>query len=110
MVVQVDCFGRIAANDLISILSNILENALHGCEDSQEPFIRFQLYHKGSKLVIVCENSCSAVVTFADGMPQSKDGQGVGTSSVVYRAKLYEGEALFSQSNAVFAAKIRMNF
>ena len=96
-------------NYLISILSNILENAVHGCKGSRDPFIHIDIQRKGTKLVIVCENSCSTAVTFADGIPQAKGRQGVGVSSVGYRAKLYEGESWFSQSNAVFTAKIWMN-
>lgn len=56
--------------DLVAIIANILENALHGAakSGSKSPFIRVNIKHQAQHFVVSCDNSCSKSLDF-DDMP-----------------------------------------
>ena len=94
--------------DLVSIVANILENALHGAVSGKEdkPWIAVSIKHKSGRLVISCENSCSCLLTFEE-MPEYL--QGIGIHSIVLTAEKYNGSCRFSAGNGVFSCKMIMD-
>lgn len=76
--------------DLIALLGNLLENALHGCQKSgkENTYIKIQTHLKNKKFVIICDNICSDNLELADGLPA---GKGIGISSILTACQKYDG-------------------
>lgn len=99
----------ISAPDLVTVLANVVENALHGAmaAKSSEPVIKVDIYYKAKKLVIVCENSCDLSLDFTDDMPEER--RGIGIRSICDTAEKYGGSTRFTASNGVFRCTIAMS-
>jgi len=98
--------------DLVSILGNMLENAINGCENSEgDKKIELAICHKAIKLLIVCKNTCTFDVPFENGMPKRAKGKGngVGTKSIKMSAERYFGEARYSLENKIFTCAVMLN-
>jgi len=97
-----------AAPDLVAIIANVLENALHGAQKSGSaaPFIRVNIRHKAQRFVIRCENACAPGMDF-DEMPGEM--RGVGIQSITSTADQYGGDCLFSAKDGVFCCTIVMD-
>ena len=96
---------NVSSPELVQIIANVLENALHGAIESktENPFIKVVIKHKYERLVIVCENSCKQDLIFNE-MPEYL--YGIGLHSIIATAEKYNGVSSFSASNGVFIAKI----
>ena len=96
----------VSSHDLVAILANVVENALHGAMDSNadDPMISVNIYYKAKKMVIVCENSCNPSLVFAPDMPREM--WGVGIHSIVSTAEKYGGTCRFTAENGVFRATV----
>lgn len=96
--------------DLVSILANLLENAVKGSLLSPgEHWIHLMIRHKGQKLIIQCRNSCADDVRFQDNLPQAVGRTGIGVVSIVDTAAAYAGNTEFLTENGVFITRILMN-
>ena len=86
---------------LVTVVANVLENALHGALESKDkdPHITISIKHKSGHLVISCENTCIRTLDFEE-MPEHL--QGIGIHSVISTAEKYNGSCRFSASNGVF--------
>ena len=93
---------------LVTVVANILENALHGAAESKakSPSISVSIKHKSGHLVISCENTCSQSLKFEE-MPEYL--QGIGIHSVISTAEKYNGSCRFSASDGVFSCTIIMD-
>ena len=93
---------------LVTVVANILENALHGAAEAntEKPQITVSIKHKSGRLVISCENTCGDILHF-DEMPDEL--QGVGVHSVISTAEKFGGSCRFSAANGVFSCKIIMD-
>lgn len=93
---------------LVTVVANILENALHGAAESKakSPSISVSIKHKSGHLVISCENTCSQSLKFEE-MPEHL--QGIGIHSVIFTAEKYNGSCRFSASDGVFSCTIIMD-
>ena len=96
----------VSSHDLVAILANVVENALHGAIESnaEDPMISVNIYYKAKKMVIVCENSCNPFLVFAPDMPSEM--WGVGIHSIVSTAEKYGGTCRFTAQNGVFTATV----
>ena len=96
----------VSSHDLVAILANVVENALHGAIDANadDPMISVNIYYKAKKMVIVCENSCNPSLVFAPDMPREM--WGVGIHSIVSTAEKYGGTCRFTAGNGVFRATV----
>lgn len=76
--------------DLIALLGNLLENALHGCQKSgrTELYIKFHIRQQNGRLLIVCDNTCPDNLEISGGLPVSK---GIGISSMLAVCRKYNG-------------------
>ena len=93
---------------LVTIIANILENALHGATESkaEAPCITLSIKHKAGHLVISCENTCSKLLRFEE-MPAYL--QGIGIHSVISTAEKYNGSCRFSAGHGIFNCTIVMD-
>ena len=56
--------------DMISLLGNLLENALHGCEGCEgTQKAEIFLHEQKKKLIVVCENTCSPALELEGEYP-----------------------------------------
>lgn len=76
--------------DLIALLGNLLENALHGCQESGKENKRIEIHIRlqNKRLIILCNNTCSDELELADGLPAKK---GIGISSILSVCRKYDG-------------------
>ena len=97
-----------AVPDLVAIIANVLENALHGAQQSgsAKPFIRVTIRHKAQRFVISCENACSPALEFEE-MPEYL--RGVGIHSITATADQYGGSCLFCAKDGVFRCTVIMD-
>ena len=93
---------------LVTIVANILENALHGAIESkaEKPSITVSIKHKAGRLVISCENTCAPSLAFEE-MPEYL--QGIGVHSVMSSAEKHNGSCRFSANNGVFSCMVIMD-
>ena len=93
---------------LVTVVANILENALHGAVEANtdDPQITVSIKHKSGRLVISCENTCSKQLRF-DEMPDYL--QGIGVHSVLSTAEKFGGTCRFSAADGVFRCMVVMD-
>ncbi len=103
--------GEIAVKDidLVAVIANIFENAIHGCIESCQPQqkIDISVMRKGKKIVVQCRNTCLKGIKLKDGMPGN--GKGTGIYSVMKVVSYYNGEAEFDVKDEMFIVKILLN-
>lgn len=93
--------------DLVTIVANILENAVNGCmEAKRERRVEISIGPKGSKIVLVCKNTCASDILFENGLPKNKKRDGIGVESIVNASAQYSGVVDFSASNGVFTCQV----
>ncbi len=93
---------------LVTIVANILENALHGAIEAhaEKPRITVSIKHKAGRLVISCENTCTPSLNFEE-MPEYL--QGIGVHSVMSSAEKHNGSCRFSAADGVFSCIVIMD-
>ena len=93
---------------LVTVVANILENALHGAAESKakDPSISVSIKHKFGRLVITCENTCIRTLHF-DEMPEHLEG--IGIHSVRSTTDKYNGTCRFSAADGVFRCTVIMD-
>jgi sensor histidine kinase regulating citrate/malate metabolism len=96
------------APDLVAIVANVLENALHGAakSGSDSPFIRVSIRHQAGRFVVSCDNSCLPSLNFED-MPEYL--KGIGIQSITATADKYGGSCRFGAKDGVFHSKVVMD-
>lgn len=97
--------------DLVAILANIFENAIHGCTDSGMPNteISLTMSQKGHKIVIQCRNTCAPDAKLSYQLPKAGQEHGIGVTSIRKAAARYDGETDFLIENGMFVARILLN-
>ncbi len=95
--------------DLVAILANVVENAIHGClgVETKKREIQLSILQKENKIAIQCKNTCSQNIKFHKGLPSSAGG--IGVSSIRKVASYYNGETDFSMEEGMFVVRILMN-
>lgn len=103
--------GEIAVRDidLVAVIANIFENAIHGCLESGQPEqkIDISIIRKGKKIVVQCRNTCLKDIKLKNGIPGN--GKGTGIYSVMKVVSYYNGEAEFDVEDGMFIVKILLN-
>ena len=99
---------KASTSDLVTIMGNVLENAIHGAQVSKvkAPVISVDIYHKNGKLVINCKNSCKKNLEF-DEISDSL--ASIGIKSICTTAEKHNGICRFSAHDGVFTALIIMD-
>ena len=96
------------APDLVAIVANVLENALHGAAESgsEEPFIHVNIKHQAGRFVVICDNACKPSLDFEE-MPEYL--RGIGIQSITATADKYGGSCRFSAKGGVFHCMVVMD-
>ena len=97
-----------AAPDLVAIVANVLENALHGAtaSGSETPFIRVNIKHQAGRFVVSFDNSSTPSLDFEE-VPKYL--RGIGIQSITATADKYGGSCLFSAKGGVFHCMVVMD-
>lgn len=96
--------------ELSMAVSNLLENAIHGCDatpEAEKRYLRFVCCHVG-RLVLEISNSCAEdTVLDENGFPDShREGHGVGTRSVLAFAGKYDAELFYRIEHGTFTVRM----
>ena len=96
------------APDLVAIVANVLENALHGAaaSGSEAPFITVNIKHQSGRFVVSCDNSCVSTLDFEE-VPEYL--RGIGIQSITATADKYGGSCRFSAKDGVFHCMVIMD-
>ena len=94
--------------DLIALLGNLLENALHGCRNSakENPCIEIHIRLQNSRLIILCDNTCADDLKLSDNLPEGKS---IGISSILSVCRKYEGSLDYSLQDGKCSACAVLN-
>ncbi len=97
--------------DLVAVIANIFENAIHGCCMSPEPEKKIQVSvtRKENKIVIQCRNTCAPDVKLKHGLPVSSKKGGTGILSILKVVSFYNGEVEFAVEQGMFVVRILLN-
>lgn len=99
--------------DVSILLSNLLDNAITGCTNSEAPEIELIIVNKKSFTYITVKNSISGpVLKNNPGLKTNKPDKsvhGFGIKSINNIAKKYDGSANFTEENEKFSAEIWLN-
>lgn len=99
---------KIREIDLIALLGNLLENALHGCLESgkEKPCIEIYIRVQSNRLIIVCNNTCSDKLKLSGSLPAGKS---IGISSILSVCQKYDGNLDYKIENNVCSACAVLN-
>ncbi len=99
---------KIREIDLIALLGNLLENALHGCQESgkEKPCIEIHIRLQNNRLIIVCNNTCSDKLKLSNRLPAGKS---IGISSILSVCQKYDGNLDYKIENNVCSACAVLN-
>lgn len=94
----------IKAVSLCSVVANLLDNAIHACQDlrpDQSPVIRFSASVKNDRIVFCCENPAPPDMHLPNTEPKLTLEHGWGLSILRSIAAEYHGELQIQQQNEV---------
>lgn len=89
--------------DLIALLGNLLENALHGCQESgnEKQGMEIHIRLQSDRLTIVCNNNCTDKLELSQGLPVGKS---IGISSILSVCRKYDGNLDYKIENKICSA------
>ncbi len=99
---------KIREIDIIALLGNLLENALHGCWESgkEKPCMKIHIRLQNGRLIIVCNNTCSDNLKLSGSLPQGKS---IGISSILSVCRKYDGNLDYKIENEVCSVCLVLN-
>lgn len=93
--------------DLVTILANVLENAVNGCMETEGMRrVEVSIGTNGSKLVLGCKNTCARDILFENDLPRNRERDGIGVESILSVCNKYGGVADFSASDGIFVCQM----
>lgn len=96
--------------DLVTILANILENAVNGCmKTTGARRIDISVRQKENKIILVCKNTCVPNIPFENGLPKNRKHDGIGVESILNTIAKYNGDADFSAADGIFVCRVILN-
>lgn len=95
----------IPPQDLVIIIANLFENAIHASEKmkNRDKQINISIWENADRLLIKIENPCREKMVFDESL------YGIGIHSVIAATDKYDGMYDFSAENGIFSAKISLN-
>lgn len=95
-------------SDLCVILSNALENALRAAGEAgaEAGPVSFQAKMKNEQLFLEISNPYAGEIAFADGLPVSRDGKGIGVKSIRLAVEALGGIVSFETHNRRFSIRV----
>ena len=103
--VQVSPDLAVQTPDLVIIIANLFENAIHATvkRKNESKFIDISIKESTQRLLVKVENPCSTNLIFGE------EQYGIGISSVITTTSKYDGMYDFSVEDGIFSAKICLN-
>ncbi len=99
----------IQSSDLIVLLSNALENALHACQSVPAASIGVNGYESAGHVFLEIINSCHKPVPFANGLPVTHEkGHGLGVRSICAVVEKYGGLYSFEMESGRFILRVSL--
>ncbi len=94
--------------DLIALLGNLFENALHGCQQSEKDklYIEIYIHMQNNRLTVVCENICSDDLKLSGSLPKDKS---IGISSILAVCQKYDGNLEYNVEHGICSACAVLN-
>ncbi|TGY97465.1 GHKL domain-containing protein [Petralouisia muris] len=94
--------------DLIALLGNLFENALHGCQKSGKENLYIEIYIRlqNSRLTIVCDNICPDGLELSGSLPAGKS---IGISSIFDVCRKYGGNLEYKVEHGICSACAVLN-
>lgn len=112
LAVSANDFSRFQINDLCSLLSNALDNAVKAGSQAEEPSLRYarlRLFEKSNRLCMELCNGYATEPVFEYKIPVSqKDGHGFGVKSMIHVVEKYEGVYGFTAKDGEFCFQMSM--
>lgn len=106
-------FKEIDEMDMSILLSNLLDNAINGCQNSDEPKIDLEIARKKSYIRITVKNSISDSVLLnnpdLNTTKSEKSMHGYGITSIREISRKYDGIVNFREEGKIFIAEIWLN-
>ena len=103
-------FQEIDEMDMSILLSNLLDNAMNGCQNSDEPRIALEITRKKAYVQIIIKNSISNSVLLhnpdLNTTKLEKSMHGYGIASIREISSKYDGTVNFREENDMFIAEI----
>ncbi len=99
--------------ELSALFSNAIENGYNSCLDlpkDSNRYIKVEAQYNGKRLAVGVTNTCVNDVIFEGGMPVSqREGGGIGTRSMVYTIKRFQGAYTFEAHDGLFFTRFVLN-
>lgn len=94
--------------DIIALLGNLLENALHGCLESGKEKLSIEIHirQQDSRLITLCNNTCSDRMILSGSLPAGKS---IGISSILSVCRKYDGNLDYKIENETCSACAVLN-
>lgn len=109
---NIDVKGEIGIRevDMVAILSDLMENAIHGCLDSkkEKTYIKVRIKSIAKRFSISVKNTCREELRTENGLLRSEAKKGIGISSIVKSVNKYGGDIDFKAGQGVFVCRIIM--
>ena len=113
IVVNVPQHVDIDSMELSALFSNAIENAYHACLNLPhdiDRYINVVAHYNGKRLSISVINPCNEEIVFEDGVPLSPyEGGGIGTRSMIYTVKRFQGAYTFLHEDGLFQTRLILN-
>ena len=99
---------NISEPDLVAVLANLFENAIHGTREQKEGprNIEIDIHSKGDRLIIKCSNTCREDLQLINGYPAARLGTGI--SSILNAAGSYDGTVSYKLEDNVLTCMVIM--
>lgn len=96
--------------DLTSLFSNLLDNAIEGCQRSgaERPFLRVRAAERQGFYIVKVSNSCGADVRPEGTSKPEREGHGLGLNILRGIARKYQGEFRTQVEQGVFTAQLTL--
>jgi len=96
---------EIQPQDLVIVIANLFENAIHGADKAKnkDRFIEVTIRESSKRLLVRVENACKENMVFDDSH------YGIGIRSVIATTNKYDGMYDFTADGGIFAAKVSLN-
>jgi len=112
--IKVDVTAEVAGTlnigepDLVAVLANAFENAIHGAMEVEEgeKRITVDVHSKGDRLIMKVSNTCREGMELVDGFPTSRPGTGI--NSIMNAAGRYEGQVSYKLNEGVLTCSVIM--
>lgn len=98
---------RVKDEDIVTILSNLLDNAIEACEKCDNKIIKLKFILENGEIVLSVKNTYTGDLSYVDGelvtnKSESKEEHGIGIHNIISTIKKYDGKYLIKCHDGQF--------